>query len=73
MADILEEVRESIERSGQTRYRISKETGISQSQLSRLMTGEQGISIEALQRLLDYLGLEIVIRSKRRSTKGRKS
>ncbi len=38
-----------------------------------LMSGERGLSIDALEQLAEYLGLEIVIRPKRRrrSNKGR--
>jgi transcriptional regulator with XRE-family HTH domain len=62
-------IREAIKRSGQTQYRIAKEAGIAQSALSRLLSGERGLSADAIERIADYLGLEIVIRPKRR--KGR--
>lgn len=65
MGNVLDEIRAAILKSGKTRYRISKETGVGQPHLSRLMTGEAGLSIEALERLADYLGLEIIIRPKR--------
>jgi transcriptional regulator with XRE-family HTH domain len=66
MAHLWDQVRVAILASGQTRYRISKATGISQARLSRLMASDRGLRIEALERLADYLGLEIVIRPKRR-------
>lgn len=62
-------IREAIKRSGQTQYRIAKETGIAQSALSRLASGERGLSTDAIERIAEYLGMEIVIRPKRR--KGR--
>ena len=65
MGQILDAICDAIEASDKTRYRIAKDTGISQSQLSRLMSGERGLSIDALERLADYLGLEIAIRTKR--------
>ena len=71
MARILDAICDAIEASGKTRYRIAKDTGISQPQLSRLMTGECGLSIAALERLAEYLGLEIILRPKRRRGKGR--
>ena len=71
MARLLDAICEAIEASGKTRYRIAKDTGISQTQLSRLMTGERGLSIEALERLTDYLGLEITIQPKGRRRKGK--
>jgi len=58
---ILEQIREAIRASDKTRYRLSKETGIAQSQLSRLMTGQEGLSYENLEKLADALGLVIII------------
>jgi hypothetical protein len=66
MSKILNEIRKAIEGSNKSRYRLSKDTSIPQSQLSRLMTGESGLSFEALERLVDALGLEIVIRNKKK-------
>jgi len=71
MSKLLDEIREAIKASDKTRYRLSKETAIPQSQLSRLMTGEKGVSFDALERLAEALGLEIIIRPKRRQPKGR--
>lgn len=71
MARILDAICEAIEASDKTRYRIAKDTGISQAHLSRLMSGERGLSIDTLERLADYLGLEITIQPKRRRRKGR--
>ncbi len=69
MAEILDTIRKAIEASGQTRYRIAQETDIAQSQLSRLMSGERGLRIDTVQRLAEYLGLEIIVRPKRRKAK----
>ena len=66
MAVILDAIRKAIEHDHRSRYRSAKDTGISQSQLSRLMIGERGLSVEAVERLANYLGLEITIRPKRR-------
>ena len=71
MSKLLDEIREAIRTSDKTRYRLSKETAIPQSQLSRLMTGEKGVSFDAMERLAEALGLEIIIRPKRRQRKGR--
>jgi len=70
MARLLDEIREAIDASGKTRYRIAQESGIAESVLSRLMSGERGLSIDALEKLADYLGLEIVMRPKQRRGKG---
>ena len=66
MGPILDDIRKAIDTSGKSRYRISKDTGISESRLCQLMAGTKGLSIEALELLADHLGLEIVARRKRR-------
>jgi transcriptional regulator with XRE-family HTH domain len=69
---ILDQIRKAIEASDKTRYRLWKETGIDQAQLSRLMSGDSGLSYENLERLADSLGLEIIIRpAKRKSGKAK--
>lgn len=66
MSELLTNIRQLIEDSGQTRYAIAKATGVSESQLSRLMAGTAGLSIESAQLLLDYLGYEIHVKKKRK-------
>ena len=61
-----EQVREAVEASGLSRYRIAKETGLYEATLSRFMSGERGLTLKALDVLAEYLGLEIVVRSPRR-------
>ena len=62
---VFDTIRKAIETGGKTRYRLSKETGIDQAQLSRLMSGKEGVSMENLERLVEALGLEIIIRPKK--------
>jgi transcriptional regulator with XRE-family HTH domain len=71
MGTVLDDVRTAIDRSEFSRYAISKATRIDQGQLSKLMGGEAGLSIASLERLAEFLGLEIVIRPNRRQ-KGKK-
>ena len=71
MGRILDAICEAIEASDKTRYRIAKDTGISQAQLSRLMSGERGLSIDTLERLADYLELKITFLPKSRQRKKR--
>lgn len=66
MAPIYEDIREAIEASELTRYRIAKETGIGEPQLCLFMAGKKGLSVEALETLADCLGLEITTRRKRK-------
>lgn len=60
-SELLTQIRNLIEASGQSRYAIWQATGISQSQLSKVMAGTAGLSIEAAELLLDYLGYKIQI------------
>lgn len=69
MSYILDEIRRAIKASDKSRYRLSKETSIPESQLSRLMTGEKGLSFDALERLVEALDLEIVIQKKSKRKK----
>ena len=66
MAPILDDIRKAIDASDKSRYRIAKDTGISESHLGQLMAGTKGLSIDALELLADYLGLEIVTQPKPR-------
>jgi len=69
MAKILQQLRELIEASEQSRYRIWKDTGIDQGQLSKLVHGKAGVSVEVLERLIEYLDLEVIIRPAKRKGK----
>jgi transcriptional regulator with XRE-family HTH domain len=66
MSKILDAIREAIEKGDTSRYRIWKDLGLSESHLSKLMRGDRGLSIEAAERLAEYLNLEISIRPKKR-------
>ena len=64
MADVLDTIREAMAASEKTRYRIAKDLGIAQSQLSRLANGEHAMSIANASKVAEYLGLEIIVRPK---------
>jgi transcriptional regulator with XRE-family HTH domain len=57
---ISDQIRAAIKKSGMTRYRLSKETGIDQAALSRFVHGAAGLSLEAIDRIGAVLGLEVV-------------
>ncbi len=57
---LTDQLRRIIDESGQTRYQISKETGIGESALSKFYNGHRGISAKALDQLGEYLGLKII-------------
>ena len=64
-----DQIRQAVETCGMTRYAISQETGIDQATLSRFVSGERGLSLATLDRLADFLDLNITI-GKRRKSKG---
>ena len=64
-----DQVRQAIDDSGLTRYRIAQETGINESNLAKFYYGYRGLSLEAMDRLGEYLGLRIVM-DRKPETKG---
>lgn len=67
MATVSETLRRELERCGQTRYAVSKATGIPESVLSRFIHG-QPLRGANLDKLADYLGLALT----RKAGKARK-
>jgi len=56
---VTDQLRKAIDDSGLTRYRISKETGISEATLSKFYLGQRGLSMEALDAIGECLQLTI--------------
>ena len=56
-----EQLRRAIESSGTSRYALARSVGISDSALSRFMSGERGLNLTSLDKLADALGLQIVV------------
>ena len=56
---LADQLRQAIDDSGLTRYRISKETGISECALAQFYNGHRGLSMEALNALGEFLQLTI--------------
>ncbi len=71
MAKLTDSIRAAIVASDQTPYAIAKGAGVARSQLSRLLSGESGMSVDTLERLADYLGLEVTIKTKIKTRKDR--
>src|SRR5262249_1010580 len=44
-----------------TRYALAKQLGISESTLSRFLSGERGLTLDLVDKLADVLGLQIVV------------
>ena len=57
--NLVEELRQAILNSGETEYRVSKESGVAQPVVNRFLRGERGISLETASKLCQYLGLHL--------------
>jgi hypothetical protein len=55
-----DQLRAAVLNADVTRYRISKDTGISESILSRFVRGDAGLSMEYVDRLCERLDLRLV-------------
>lgn len=71
MAKLTNEIRAAVKASDQTPYAIAKGAGVARSQLSRLLSGESGMTVDTIERLADYLGLQITIEPKAKTRKER--
>jgi hypothetical protein len=49
----------AIRNAGESVYAVSKGSGVPQSVLSRFVNGERGLSLESVDRLAEYLELEL--------------
>ena len=58
------QIRQAIDDSGLTRYRIAQDTGIDESALAKFYNGHRGLSMRALNALSEYLELTIIMRRK---------
>ena len=59
---LTERIQEAIRSGGMSRYAISKATGIDQGLLCRFLKGQSSLSFETADKVLDALGMEVVIR-----------
>ncbi|MEL7485047.1 MAG: helix-turn-helix transcriptional regulator [Planctomycetota bacterium] len=64
MSELLDKLRTEVEARPESRRQISLASGVAESQLSRFASGDSGLGIDSIERLADYLGLEIVLRKK---------
>lgn len=67
---LTDQLRQAIDDSGLTRYRIAKETGISEAALSKFYLGRRGLSSKAMDALGVFLQLTIHL-GRRPKQKGR--
>ena len=64
-----DQIRQAVDASGMSRYRVAKQLGISESTVSRFMSGKGGLSMDNLDALADLLGLDI--KARKQPPKGR--
>ena len=60
-----DQIRQAIADSKHTRYRIAQETGINEGALGAFFHGQRGMSLESLDKLAEYLGLEVVTKRRK--------
>jgi DNA-binding phage protein len=63
---ISEQLRQVILASEKSRYRIWKETGVSQASLCKFISGTTGLTLENIDAIGQCLGLELVAKAKRK-------
>ena len=63
----IEKIKEIAEKEGITRYRIAKNTGISDILLKRYLNGEVTASIKNIEKIVEALGYDIVLVKKENS------
>lgn len=65
MSKVYVQIRHSIKNSPKSRYQLCKDADVDQAQLARLMAGSSGLSVESMERLIEALGLEIILCQKK--------
>jgi hypothetical protein len=63
---INEQLRDAIEQCGKTRYRISIESKVSQSVLSRFVNGQTELSLGNAEAVCAAIGTELILKIKNR-------
>lgn len=52
-------LRDAIQESGLSHYRINKETGVDVTLIGRFMRGERGLTLPTAERIANVVGLEL--------------
>ena len=60
MKKLTDQLRQAIDDCGLTRYRIAKETGISEATLSKFALRQRGLSNQAMDAVGEFLELKII-------------
>ena len=69
---ISEQLKGAILNADVSRYRIAKETGLTEASLSRFLNDVAGLSLDSIDKIGDYLELDITTRERKpRKRKGK--
>ena len=60
-----DQLRQAVRDCGTSRYALARQLSISESTLSRFLSGERGLTLDLLDQLADVLGLKIVVTMQR--------
>jgi transcriptional regulator with XRE-family HTH domain len=60
-----DQIRAAIRKCGMTRYRLAAEARVDQGALSRFINGKSGLSIAALDRISEIIGLRVAIEKRK--------
>lgn len=63
-------LKDILNREGITAYRLCKDLGLDQGQVSRFLNGKQNLALDKVERVVEYLGYDLEL-VKRPSRKGR--
>ena len=64
--DLEMQIRIAIKKSGLSVYRLAKDSGVPQAALCRFVNGKRGITLTTASKLAKTLGLELVLKKKKR-------
>jgi len=59
-----DQLRRAVDECPESRYRICRIIGMDQANMSRFMSGQTGLTLDTADRLAEFLGMELVERSR---------
>ena len=59
---IIDPLRTALAKCGKSAYRVAKDSGVQHCSLRRFLNGKTLLSLEAAERLAEYLGMEAKMR-----------
>jgi transcriptional regulator with XRE-family HTH domain len=65
-------LREILNKEGVTAYRIWKDLGIDQGEMSKVLNGKQNLTVSRLEMVADYLGYDLVFVKRKGSKQNKK-